>query len=51
MLRFGFAWLLINIFFVFFSGPGGVGVAWAAHLGGFAGGMVAAPPILEGRKV
>lgn len=45
LLKFGFGWLVINIFMIFGGGllTGGGGVAWAAHLAGFAAGAVLAP--------
>ena len=42
MNGYGLAWVLINAVFLLFPVMGG-GIAWAAHLGGFAGGMLVAP--------
>ena len=41
MLKFGLAWLVINALLVVFPVMGGI--AWAAHLGGFAAGILIAP--------
>lgn len=45
LLKFGFGWLIINILMIFFGGlmTGGGGIAWAAHLAGFAAGAALAP--------
>jgi membrane associated rhomboid family serine protease len=49
LLKFGFGWLMINALIVglgLFAGnllSGGAGIAWAAHLAGFAGGAIFAP--------
>lgn len=47
MVRFGVAWALINLLMVVFESLLGVGIAWAAHLGGFLGGMLLAPRWVE----
>lgn len=45
LLKFGFGWLVINILMIFGGEllTGGGGIAWAAHLAGFAAGAVLAP--------
>ncbi len=45
LLKFGFGWLIINILMIFGGDllTGGGGVAWAAHLAGFAAGAILAP--------
>lgn len=42
------ALILLNLMLAF-AGPGGVDVAWQAHLGGFIGGWLIAPLIAPGR--
>lgn len=50
LLKFGFGWVVINIM-MYFSGSlltgGDGGVAWAAHLAGFAAGAVLAPLLVR----
>ena len=43
MLQYGFGWLIINIVLIVAQPILGVGIAWAAHLGGFLAGMILAP--------
>ena len=45
LAKFGFGWLVINILMIFGGEllTGGGGVAWAAHLAGFAAGAILAP--------
>ena len=49
LLKFGFGWLVINILMIFGGEllTGGGGVAWAAHLAGFAAGAVLAPLLVR----
>ena len=42
MLKFGLGWLVANIVFIFIGPILGVNIAWAAHLGGYAAGMIMA---------
>ena len=46
MKRFGLAWVVLNAVIAVF-GFAGESIAWAAHLGGFAGGMLMAPRLLQ----
>ena len=43
MLQFGLGWTVINIIMVAAEPVLGVGLAWAAHIGGYVGGMIVAP--------
>jgi len=43
MLQFGLGWLVINLAFIVAQPILGVGIAWAAHLGGYLMGMLLAP--------
>ena len=43
MLKFGAAWAAINVLLVVFEPFLGMGIAWAAHIGGYVGGMLFAP--------
>lgn len=47
MLKFGIGWGVINIIMVL-AGP--VGLAWAAHLGGYIAGMILAPILVMARS-
>ena len=50
LLKFGFGWLVINILMIFGGSllTGGTGgIAWAAHLAGFAAGAVLAPLLVR----
>jgi len=42
MLKFGLGWLVANIVFIFIGPILGANIAWAAHLGGYAAGMIMA---------
>lgn len=47
MLAWGLGWLVINILMMIFNFAGtGLQIAWAAHLGGYLGGMLLAPVLL-----
>ena len=43
MLQFGLGWGVINVIMVAAEPILGVGLAWAAHIGGYVGGMIFAP--------
>ena len=43
VVKFGIGWALINLVFVVFESVIGVGIAWAAHLGGYLAGALVAP--------
>ena len=47
MLQFGFGWIIINIIMVFAEPILGVSLAWAAHIGGYVGGMLLAPLLVK----
>ena len=47
MFKFAFAWLLVNLLMVVAENFIGIKIAWAAHLGGFAIGMLIAPFIVK----
>ena len=43
MVQFGLGWTVINVIMVAAEPILGVGLAWAAHIGGYIGGMILAP--------
>ena len=47
MLQFGFGWSIINVIMVFAEPILGVSLAWAAHIGGYIGGMLLAPLLVK----
>jgi len=49
LVKFGFGWVVINILMIFGGGllTDGGGVAWAAHLAGFAAGAILAPLLIR----
>lgn len=51
MLQFAMGWSLINAIMVFLGPLIGLNIAWAAHIGGFIGGMLLAQPLLKANGV
>ncbi|CAM3805969.1 rhomboid family intramembrane serine protease [Litorimonas haliclonae] len=47
MMKFGFGWAAINLIMVLVGPYMGLSLAWAAHLGGFIGGMILAAPLVK----
>ena len=47
MLQFGLGWAVINIIMVVAEPVFGVSLAWAAHMGGYIGGMILAPILVK----
>jgi len=47
MFKFALAWGFINLLMVLAEAYTGIRLAWAAHLGGFAAGMILAPRLVE----
>jgi len=47
MIQFGLGWAVINVIMVFAEPLIGVSLAWAAHIGGYIGGMILAPLFLQ----
>ena len=47
MVQFAFGWALINVIIVVLGPFIGMNVAWAAHLGGYIGGMLLAPLLIK----
>lgn len=52
LLRFGAAWIVINIILIYAGSTltGGAGIAWASHLAGFAAGAVLAPLLVRAKS-
>lgn len=47
MVQFGLGWVAINIIMVVAEPILGVSLAWAAHIGGYVGGMILAPILVK----
>jgi len=47
MIKFGIGWAAINLIMVLVGPYIGLSLAWAAHLGGFIGGMILAAPLVK----
>lgn len=50
MFRFALGWAIINVVMVMSAGLTGANIAWAAHMGGYVGGMILAPVLLAYRR-
>jgi len=50
MLQFGLGWSVINIVMVFAEPLLGIKLAWAAHIGGYIGGMILAPIFVRAKS-
>ena len=50
MIKFGFGWAAINLIMVLVGPYIGLSLAWAAHLGGFLGGMILAAPLVKAKS-